>query len=206
MSETETTSAVCPRCWGWAPRVPCVVCNGKGFKFNSLASHRKACSACKGEGTAQIDCLLCEGTGGITIELMKLYEAHIHVSINDPDWDGNDASKPGITIYSLAAWYRRRESFGPVKFLEAYVGGGTQHIKIWDSAQSHLGRRTFYAFYGLAWGYWGTGPTGLATILADISEEFTFEEARGYVASLGGLDWDLIIKPRSADVQVEPSV
>ncbi len=114
----------------------------------------------------------------MTIEraLMKLAEADKHVRSQSPDWSGNNADHDGITVYSMAEWFRRR----PMQLSRAWgrIGSdGEPRVTLIDA-----GGCDSIIFTGFAWGYGGEGPNGLACVLADAGFFPTLDEARVWVA------------------------
>ena len=104
-------------------------------------------------------CFLCNGNQKTSFELMKIYEANRFVHAQDPLWDGDDASREGVSMYSLAMWYRSKESFGPI--VEAQSDGGDGPVLIMNRYADTM------TLHGVSWGYGGEGPQALAAILAD---------------------------------------
>ncbi len=91
---------------------------------------------------------------------------------------------PGITDFSLAAYYRRRPH---LRGRVAAARGRPQEegcfgiVELLDHAGHPLA-----VYRGFAWGYGGEGPSGLAALLADaLPAAFpSYEEAFRFVSSL----------------------
>src|SRR3990167_6530306 len=131
-------------------------------------------------------CTTCFGTGTVTYSLMRLTEADRWVRTNFPEWDGDNRSHNGVTLFSMAEWFRRRRGFAAETVEAGLIDddvvlrvGGADVIKPGDTV---LHRRVI-EFTGFAWGYGGEGPHGLAALLADaFSDDFpTFDLAFAFV-------------------------
>lgn len=130
-------------------------------------------------------CRLCGGSGRVTRALREIYSAHRLARALAPEWRGaDDQQRPGVTIFSLAAYYRRR------RFLRGKVvsaRGRPGHEEAFGVVELVDGDgRPLTALRGLAWGYGGEGPSGLAAILADALPGLfpTMEDARRFVMAL----------------------
>jgi hypothetical protein len=184
----RTDERMCPNhdCYEGHLLKPCSTCSGEG-----LVSGESGASTCPDCYEGQVDagpCDLCKGVGVITYALSRLYEADQFVLRNDPDWDGDDASRSGVTIYSLAKWFRQREELGP-KVHRAHTRREDEELVV--ALEDDRGQE-LVVFRGLSWGYGGEGPRGLATILADVlSKQFpTIAEAMRFAQSQGvGIGW-----------------
>ncbi len=140
------------------------------------------CPACEGRRR----CRLCHGAGNVPRALAHLYEAHRLARAIAPEWRGSDDSRrPGATVYSLAAYYRRRRHLrgkaARARGRPAGAGEAYGVVELLDGEGNVLAR-----YHGLAWGYLGEGPAGLAAILADLFPAAfpTYEAARRLIASL----------------------
>lgn len=111
-------------------------------------------------------CSLCKGAGQVTRALAQVYTAHRLARAIAPEWNSTDDSlRPGITIFSLAAYYRRRPY---LRGKAARARGRPQGTECFGVVEL-LDRegRPLAAYRGFAWGYGGEGPSGLAALLAD---------------------------------------
>lgn len=140
------------------------------------------CPACEGRRR----CRLCRGAGDVPRALAHLYEAHRLARAIAPEWrSSDDSARPGVTVYSLAAYYRRRRHLqGKVERARGRPAGAGEAcgvVELLDGEGNVLAR-----YHGLAWGYLGEGPAGLAAVLADLFPAAfpTYEAARRLVASL----------------------
>lgn len=148
------------------------------------------CKACEDGIFNEANCNVCRGTSVVSCAFAKLYEAEHYVRRHEDNWDGNDASRPGVTMYSLAMWYRQRETREPLTaqgIIDDYSGHLVM-LKDPKHADAPL------VLHGVSWGYGGEGPTGLAAVLADTGFFRSFEDARRWVAAQPGnktwkLDW-----------------
>ncbi len=130
-------------------------------------------------------CPLCRGTGWVTPALVEIYDAYRRATAHEPQWSGADDSiHPGITMFSLAAYYRRR----PYLRGRAAAARGRPReegcfgvVELLDQAG-----RPLAVYRGFAWGYGGEGPSGLAALLADALPDLfpSYEEAFAFVHSL----------------------
>ena len=187
--------AYCPvrACFGGVLVGPCAPCAGKGEVYDAETRAVETCEACGGAGEEPLgDCAACGGRGIVRYAVAKLYEADRYICANSPDWLGDDADARGVTLYSLAKWWRQRS------FLGAAVKAAQGELRPMDDDSVLPGDRTpteavvelldaqgkvLTTFHGFAWGYGGEGPTGLAAVLADaLPQRFpTFEQARNFV-------------------------
>lgn len=143
----------CPACYDGEVWERCSRCNGAGEIEDGV------CPACEGGGeTKHPDpCKLCDATGKVTRACEHIYSAWKRTNAVDDD--------RGCTQDSLARYFRERD----------YLRRNTQTVR----ARRHPdvfgrvelvdpGARVLIALLGLAWGYGGEGPNGLADIIADL--------------------------------------
>jgi|GEM_PF-2323724 len=140
------------------------------------------CPLCEGRRPS---CRLCSGSGTVTMALERIYSAHRLARVLAPDWrSADDRQRPGVTTFSLAAYYRRR------RFLRGKVvaaRGRPGHDEAFGIVELvDKDGRPLIALHGLAWGYAGEGPAGLANVLADALPHLfpTTGDARRFVLSL----------------------
>lgn len=183
--ESEKDETYCPDCYEGLIETPCVCTQGGRYPAD------EDCGACNGTGCGPSErCSLCQGEGVVTLAVMKLRDADRWVRANEPDWDGDDASHPGITVFSKAKWWRMRGTFGPVRMARSRP----YEDDVWGAVELVGDGGKTVKFLGFAWGYPGEGPTGLAAVLADaMPERFpTFQAARQFVCGLPQHDaWSL---------------
>jgi hypothetical protein len=179
--QTRTEDEVaCPACLDGKVWQRCARCSGSGEFEDEL------CSSCLGAGEVEIGpCALCSGGGVVSFALMRLWSADAWTRANKPDWQGDDAEHPGVTVFSKARWFRVRQSGLP-----ASAGGIVKAEGLVDPDLAGLVRLTArnglqWLFHGFAWGYSGEGPSGLACVLADaMAQRFpTMADARLFVSS-----------------------
>lgn len=195
MKTLEKDQVYCPdnRCIDGKLCERCPVCQGDGEEPRG-----EGCGNCGGLGEVNAGtCGVCDGKQVVSFALRRLYEADRWVSSNQPDWDGDNASHPGVTLFSTAHWYRKRKEWGP---RVASVTGGFLRTPDPDGfyATMEMGSPFTHAvqlldendvvlitFWGFAWGFGGEGPNGLAAVLADAlpSRFETFEAAMQFVSS-----------------------
>jgi hypothetical protein len=152
-----------------------------------MAHDHVSCPRCDPIGAAapRRPCRLCQGTGQVTCALAQIYTAHRLARAIAPEWTGADDSlRPGITIFSLAAYYRRRPYLRRKAARARGRPGGTECFGVVELLDRE--GRTLAAYHGFAWGYGGEGPSGLAALLADVFPEAfpSLEEALRFVISL----------------------
>ncbi len=140
------------------------------------------CPLCEGRRPR---CHLCDGSGAVTPALERIYSAERLARVLAPEWRGtDDRQRPGVTTFSLAAYYRRR------RFLRGRVvaaRGRPGHDEAFGIVELlDKDGRPLIALHGLAWGYVGEGPAGLANVLADALPHLfpTSDDARRFVLSL----------------------
>jgi len=140
---TQTKELVtCPACWG------------SGFEPGNVEDETGCVDAC----------IACDGTGSVFWPLARIYDAGREILRSDPQWWAKETSNfdhPGISLYSLADWLRRRTQYRPVLRVEGrrrFDGTALVNVK--------AGARNF-VMAGLEWGYLGEGPRGLAAVLGD---------------------------------------
>jgi hypothetical protein len=177
---------VCPVCHDGAIYERCPECNG------NASIDEEECYQCRGAGEIASDvCMLCEGTGNVSYDLLYLYEADRWVRLNEPGWDGTTRS--GITLFSKAAWFRKRELRNLIWKATGEVAGRDEHIVRLFFAIPSSDVPTVLTFDGFSWGYAGEGPNGLASVLVDCGFFNNHEEAITYVArKRSGEGWRLI--------------
>jgi len=185
MPNAEKDEAYCPDCFEGQVETPCDCTQGGQQPAD------EDCAACQGTGCGPaVQCTVCHGEGIVIMAVMKLRDADKWVRGNQPDWDGDDASRPGITVFSKAKWWRLREAFGPVRMARSRP----YEDDVWGAVELVGENGKTVKFLGFAWGYLGEGPTGLAAVLADaMPGRFpTFQVAREWVARLPQHDaWSL---------------
>lgn len=147
---------LCLKCKDGRVKETCSDCSGTGGEHGFPGQD---CKTCHGEGEFDAGpCPVCKGTCEASLEVLKLAYAYNWVTRNHPDWDGDDADHPGVTMYSQAKWWRQRDTFGKV----------VQACGFADGCVTLMNELGFSAvFLGFAWGYNGEGPNGLATVLID---------------------------------------
>jgi len=184
MSERKLEERGCPDCFEGTIWEPCSACGGNGC---DPAGTEKDCPKCEGAGEQPMrGCTTCNSAGTVSYSLMRLTEADRWVRANAPEWDGCNESHNGVTLFSMAEWFRRRRGFAAETVEAGLIDddvvlrvGGADVIKPGDTV---LHRRVI-EFTGFAWGYGGEGPHGLAALLADaFSDDFpTFDLAFAFV-------------------------
>jgi hypothetical protein len=173
----------CPACLEGKVWRPCDRCGGHGV---IVGAAEKFCSECGGAGEVEgPTCSLCCGTGVVSFALMRLWSADAWTRANKPDWQGDDAEHPGVTVFSKAMWFRVRQSGLPTS-----AGGIVKAEGLSDPDLAGVVRLTArnglqWLFHGFAWSYGGEGPSGLACVLVDaMPQRFpTMADARLFVMS-----------------------
>jgi len=177
MTDRKIEERGCPDCFEGTVWEPCAACGGNGC---DPAGTEKDCPKCEGAGEQPMRrCATCCGTGRVTYALMRLAEADRWVRTNCPEWDGDNRSHNGVTLFSTAEWFRRRCDFQAL-VMEAPVQGGECVLRLYGSEGK---RKAVIDFTGFGYGYGGEGPHGLAAVMADaFPEDFpTFELAMAFV-------------------------
>lgn len=164
----------CSACFGGQVCEECVACQGHGSVGD------EACTECSGSGEGPSHtCGRCGGVGELPLALCRLIEADEYVRRQDSQWDENDSAQehPGVTVYSLAKWYRKRNAFGLVHILQGVIDDfGVAEVWLFSNQGKFLHLR------GFAWGYGGEGPSGLAVVMTDIGTFPSTERALQWVA------------------------
>jgi len=153
----------CPDCFEGTVWEPCAACGGNGC---DPAGTEKDCPKCEGAGEQPMtSCATCYGRGTVSFALMRLAEADSWVRASAPEWDGDNHSHDGVTMFSMAEWFRRRRGF-EAQAVEAGDLNGDYVVRLGGN-EGFLKRPAVIEFTGFSWGYGGEGPTGLAAMLAD---------------------------------------
>jgi len=179
MSERKLEERGCPDCFEGTIWEPCSACGGNGC---DPAGTEKDCPKCEGAGEQPMrGCTTCNSAGTVSYSLMRLTEADRWVRANAPEWDGCNESHNGVTLFSMAEWFRRRRGFA-ADSVEACLIDGQAVLRLAGN-EGFLKRPMVIDFTGFAWGYGGEGPGGLAALLADaFPDDFpTFELAMLFV-------------------------
>lgn len=180
----------CPLCLYGEVWRNCGHCGGNG---TDPADPFAECRVCEGGGEV-LDpnpCALCGGEGQVSRVLASLASTDRRIRKQDPEWDGECRSRPGVTQFSLASYYRKRESLrGRVVGARGIAtDGGDHRVCLLDAHDEQLA-----TFYGFCWGYGGEGPHGLMDILQDALPVLfpTYNDARAFVVGCPmERDWEV---------------
>lgn len=190
----------CPLCYGGELWEKCDACGGIGEiparQADSAALTTTRCTVCGGAGEVVTrKCDLCS-KGFVTAALMRLAEAEKHVRGQEPNWSGDNRDHDGITVYSMAEWFRRRGDLLDVRAAAGFFEDDEARVILTGRSRATVaaGRRDYgdVTFTGFAWGYGGEGPNGLAAVLADAGFFASLDEALGWIARQDfGQPWEL---------------
>lgn len=142
-----------------------------------MQSGYEECPQCEGAGETHQSCAICASTGMMPHSTVRIYEAWLRVQRRSGYELG---AEDGSTEASLAHWWEIRQDFGRIVLVRGRPDG-----KGFAEAVEILNKRGDLArFTGLAWGYSGTGPNGLAAILCDSGAFLIHQDALRFVARI----------------------
>lgn len=198
--EHAATDATRPRGWTWCPGCfegrtleRCASCGGSGKVQGA------ECTRCGGAGEVDLSgpCPACGGKGQVTTAYLRLREAAV-LATDPPVRRAGGVEREvwrqtheGTTAYALAPYRALRDRIrSAARVVLEPVETRDDHGRPLMAVRIATGELVLI-LSGLSWGYRGTGPNGLATVLHDLGLASDQEEGLARVERLSGRAWHI---------------